>query len=178
MPSKSDELRKLTKRDLTPLAKKFAQLYLSEEFYGNGTRAYIGANKIINNKDTAKETAKTIASRLLRDKKVCDYIASMIDDAGHNENNIDKHRLFNITQFNDLSVKQRAIESFDKIKGRIKKDLPDVNINILNYEQILINAGAISTQNESTHIRDKEELQSIQGEVSEDKDEEEPAYTL
>ncbi len=68
--------------------------------------------------DINMNIARSIASENLTKPNICQYVATMIDDAGLNDNVIDKHLLFNVTQFSDLKAKNSAIDIYNKMKRR------------------------------------------------------------
>jgi hypothetical protein len=105
--------------ELTLKQKRFCELYVSEDFFANGTQSYIKAYGIDISKKGATKTAQVSASRLLSNVIVCQYIASLLDASGLNDAFVDKQRLFLITQNTDLAVKRQALVDYDKVQGRI-----------------------------------------------------------
>lgn len=103
--------------DLTPKQERFCQLFVSEEFFGNGTQSYGEAYDIDLN--SAYNTAKVNASKLLTKTNICDRINELLDQAGLNDNFVDKQMLFMITQNADYAQKMAAIREYNKVKGRI-----------------------------------------------------------
>lgn len=63
--------------------------------------------------------AYVMASQNLRNAKICAYINSKLKEVGYNEANVDLQHAFLINQHGNLPVKLKAIEHFDKKKGRI-----------------------------------------------------------
>ena len=72
--------------------------------------------------------ARSIASENLTKPNICQYIATLIDDAGLNDYVVDKHLLFNISQFDDLRAKNTAIDIYNKMKRRYgNSEIPPIN---------------------------------------------------
>ena len=101
------------KKELTTKQKLFCSYYVSPEFFANWVRAYIEAF------ECEYDTAKNWASRLLKNDYIWLHIASLLDDAGFNDNNVDKQLLFLINQNVDFPSKRSAIAEYNKIKSRI-----------------------------------------------------------
>lgn len=122
---------------LNPNQERFCQLYVSKEFFANGTEAYAEAYDI---KLTAENynSCKTCAWRLLTNVDVCKRINNLLDLSGMNDEYVDKQLLFVITQNADLHAKMKAIDSYNKLKARISdrikhsldEGIKEVNINI------------------------------------------------
>lgn len=105
------------KEDLTPKQERFCQLFVSEEFFGNGTQAYSEAYDV--DLSESYRTAQVNASKLLSNTIICDRINELLDEAGLNDNFVDKQMLFMITQNADYAQKMAAIREYNKVKGRI-----------------------------------------------------------
>lgn len=104
----------------------FCKMYVSEEFFGNGVQAYAKAyNKNLDDKKDYK-AAKNGASRLLSNMDVCTRISELLDEAGLNDNFVDKQLLFVVTQNADFSSKMKAISEYNKLRSRINTTL---NVN-------------------------------------------------
>jgi len=114
---------------LTLLQEKFCQLYTSydNEVFGNGSRSYLKACNTINSKQNGKaidvKVAGVLASRLLKKVNITNKINRLLEEGGFNNENVDKQHLFLINQYTDLKVKMSAIESFNKLKNRIKNKI-------------------------------------------------------
>lgn len=102
---------------LNPKQERFCQLYVSKEFFGNGTESYAEAYDI--DLSTKYKSAQAAASRLLSNVIILDRINELLDDSGLNEQHVDKQHLFLINQNADLAQKMAAIREFNKVKGRI-----------------------------------------------------------
>lgn len=102
---------------LTLKEERFAQLYVSKEFFANGTHAYAEAFGV--DLSTNYNSAKVRASQLLTKANICTRIDELLDDAGLNDNFVDKQLLFLIQQHSDFNPKLGAIREYNKVKGRI-----------------------------------------------------------
>lgn len=118
---------------LTPKQKLFCEMYVSEDFFGNGYAAYCAAY----NKEpaTKKEinSVKASASENLTKPNLLAYINELLDLAGFNDAHADKQLLFLMTQNNDYSAKLGAIREYNKVKDRITKKV-DVNVKGRFYD--------------------------------------------
>jgi len=97
---------------LTEKEKRFCEFFIHP--FMTGTQAVILAGYEI----LDKNTAKVIASENLTKPNICQYITTLIDEAGLNDQVVDKHLLYNVTQYIDLKAKNTAIEIYSKMKGR------------------------------------------------------------
>ncbi len=119
----------------------FCQTYVSKDFFGNGVESYLEVYDIDRSKPNWYKTACVCASKLLSNAKVCARINELLDEAGLNDNFVDKQLLFTITQHNDLGSKMAAIREYNKLKQRvidrsqsevtIYSDLPDDKLDAL-----------------------------------------------
>lgn len=102
---------------LTLKQKLFCQAYV--ETLGNATEAVIKAGYDVSNKDghPNRIIAKSIASENLTKPYICEYIKELLEKSGLNDKNVGLQLNFLINQFNDLSVKARAIEIYYKTTG-------------------------------------------------------------
>lgn len=112
IPSHNEEDAKVD-RGLSAKRKRFCQLYVSEEFYGNGVQSYMKAYGV------DYDTAAVGASRLLKNDKICRYINDLLDEAGLNDQFVDKELLHVITQKVSYQAKMRAIQEYNKLRDRI-----------------------------------------------------------
>ncbi len=102
--------------DLNPKQSLFCELYAtSEEFFGNGVKSYIKAY------DCAYSTAEANASVLLGNTRICEYINSLIELNGFNDQHVDKQLSMMINQHADPRVKIAAIKEYNILKQRITK---------------------------------------------------------
>src|SRR3990167_4547063 len=107
-------------RKLNLKQERFCQLFATqEEFFGNGVASYLKAYNPKREKVNWYKIACTDASRLLSNAKVCARIAELLTTDGFNDENVMKQHLFLINQMDDKSAKNKAIESFYKLKGKI-----------------------------------------------------------
>jgi len=99
-----------------------------KEFFGNGTKSYIEAYNRPNNNEREYRVAQVNASNLLSNPIICERIAELLEyHEGLSDVEVDKQRAYLIRQMENLPVKERAIESYDKVKKRID---PGGNMNI------------------------------------------------
>jgi len=108
-----------TKNELNPKQLRFCQLYVTEEFFGNGVAAYVEAYGIDIKKSGAYHSARTCAHRLLTNVDILKQINSLLDTEGLNDQFVDKQLLLTITQNSDLGAKMAAIREYNKLRARI-----------------------------------------------------------
>lgn len=94
----------------------FCQAYVSEEFYGHGSNAYIAAYGL---DETQYNTAKINASKLLTNANILTRINELLSADGLNDEFVDKQLLHVITQNAEFSSKVAAIREYNKLKQRI-----------------------------------------------------------
>ena len=104
---------------LTAEQKIFCETYVTSEFFCNWVESYIEAYKLDRKKDY--NTAKSNAYKLLTQSKILEYIESLIDYAGLNDQFVDKQLLKLIQQDSEKSVKLWAIKEYNLLKIRIDK---------------------------------------------------------
>jgi phage terminase small subunit len=97
----------------------FCKYFVSKDFYANGVESYAAAYGLDLSNPKNYNTAKVNASKLLTNTNISSYITQMLDDAGLNDNFVDKQLLFVISQHADLNAKMKAIEQYNKLKQRI-----------------------------------------------------------
>lgn len=108
-----------TKSKLTAKQEQFCLLYATtEDFFGNGVRAYAEAFKLDLSKKGKYETAKTNAWRLLTNADILYKINQLLEDRNLNSAFVDKQLYFLIAQSKDYHVKLRAVQEYNKLKGR------------------------------------------------------------
>lgn len=117
MPKKKKE--KSIENELSMRQKRFCELYVSQDFFGNGTQSYIEAYGIDLNKKNAYNTAKVSASENLAKPNIIAYINQLLEDGGLNDSHVDKQLLFVINQHADFPSKVAAIREYNKVRGRI-----------------------------------------------------------
>ena len=141
MDNLPNKRRPRTKREKPPVVSEklthkqelFCKLYTTQEFYGNGVRAYCAANNLDPANPKDYNTAKHYASVLLTNINIIQKINKELDDAGLNDNFVDKQLLFCITQNADLTSKVRAIEQYNKLKQRLI-DKIDARLMVMEYK--------------------------------------------
>lgn len=117
----------------------FCNYFVCQDFFGNGFQSYCAAYR--KEPKTRKEISSvtSMASKLLTNVDICRFITDLLDEAGLNDNFIDKQLLFVATQNENLPAKMSAIKEYNNLKSRIvtkiaqtDKDGNDVQpINIL-----------------------------------------------
>lgn len=108
--------------DLSPNEKYFCELFASDqEFFGNGTRAYIKAFNVNLKIPGAYEVAGQQAYRLLKTFEILAYINHVMEVGDLNDAFVDKQHAFLLIQNADLKTKMQAIKHYDVKKGRIIK---------------------------------------------------------
>lgn len=113
--------KKKEKTKLTPKQEDFCQLYLSQEFYGNGVQTYIEAYNIDLTEPGAYNAAKASASENLTKPNILDRIDELLEEAGLNDQYVDKQLYFLIRQSADLRTKLGALKEYNQLKTRITK---------------------------------------------------------
>lgn len=107
------------KNKLTAKQEQFCLLYATtEDFFGNGVKAYAEAFKLDLSKKGKYETAKTNAWRLLTNADILNRINQLLEDRNLNTAFVDKQLYFLVAQSKDYHVKLRAIQEYNKLKGR------------------------------------------------------------
>lgn len=122
---------------LTLKQKLFCQAYV--ETLGNATEAVIKAGYDVRNKDghPNRIIAKSIASENLTKPYICEYIKELLEKSGLNDKNVGLQLNFLINQFNDLSVKARAIEIYYKTTGAYAPEKYEIkNQSLFSEDQI------------------------------------------
>lgn len=132
----------------------FCEYYL--EFSGNKINALVEAGYDVYIKDrhgnpTDKinySLAKVMASENLTKPSLCSYIALKLEEYGFTDENVEKHHLFLINQFDDLSSKAKGIDMYYKRKNLypnpLRKDLQtpqEIEEAILYIRRILPGPG-------------------------------------
>lgn len=104
----------------------FCLAYLEEK--GCGVEAIIKAGYEVRYKDDKGEyipnaynrkLAAVMAYELLKKPHITSFINTKLEEYGFTDENVDKQSLFLINQYADLKVKKSAIDSYNKLKGRI-----------------------------------------------------------
>lgn len=111
---------------LTPQQELFCRLYASDkEFFGNGVQSYIEAYNIDTNKRGWYNTAKSGAHENLTKPYILERIEEIFEAHGLNDTFVDKQLEKLIVQDADFHAKMKAIQEYNKIKGRVidKKEI-------------------------------------------------------
>jgi len=106
-------------KELNEKQELFCKYFVSKDFYANGVESYAAVYGLDLSNPKNYNTAKVNASKLLTNTNISSYITQMLDDAGLNDNFVDKQLLFVISQHADLNAKMKAIEQYNKLKQRI-----------------------------------------------------------
>lgn len=107
------------KTGLNEQQKKFCDLFMSKDFYGNGIESYaIAYEKDLTN-PREYNSCKAAASKLLTTNNILTYINQLMEEGGLNDAHIDKQLLFIINQNADFGSKIAAIREYNKLKQRI-----------------------------------------------------------
>lgn len=110
---------------LTIKEKLFCEKYL--EFYGTGVQAVFAAGY----KTKDPKVAAAIAYENLKKPHLMAYIDSKLVEYGFNDDNVEKHHLYVMSQYADLPAKNKAIEMFYKLKGKFAPDKHVVKVENL-----------------------------------------------
>lgn len=110
--------KKTWKKELNQNQIAFCQFYVTEEFFCNWTKSYL---KAYPNSDY--NTAKNEASVFLANPYILNYIDSLLEDMGLNDQRVDKELAKLILQDNEMPVKLNAIREYNKLKSRIEEKL-------------------------------------------------------
>lgn len=118
---------------------KFCDLYVnSNEFRGNGLRAYAEAYNLNLAKPGTYNVAKANASLLLSNENILTYLNDIIEANDLNDPFVDSQLHFLIYQNSDLQAKAQGIKIYNDLKNRIEKKLPNTaiqfNINLENSD--------------------------------------------
>ena len=117
---------------------KFCKLYSTTlEYFGNGVKSYAEAYGLDLAQRGSYMTAKSNAHKLLTNTDILKRIDELLDDQKLSENYVDKQLDFLIAQSQELAVKLRAIQEYNKLKNRYKQaesNPKSINVNISNYQ--------------------------------------------
>lgn len=116
---KNNMAKKNLGKQLTAEQKQFCEIYVTSEFFCNGTESYLEVYNIDPIKD--RQTASSNAYKLLSQAKILDYIDSLLDSNGLNDQFVDKQLLKLIQQDSEKNVKLWAIKEYNILKLRIEK---------------------------------------------------------
>lgn len=105
---------------LSPQQERFCNLFASDkEFFGNGVQSYIEAFEINIEKRGAYNSAKANAFNLLTKAYITARINKLFEARGLNDVFVDKQIEKLITQDASYDAKVRAIQEYNKLRGRI-----------------------------------------------------------
>ena len=136
---KVNPVRKNNPHNLSPKMRLFCELFVSEDFFGNGVQAYIQAYNPDRDKPNWYNTARSIASENLTKPSILAYITELIDLSGVNDSNIDKQLLIVLQQNADYSSKVAAIREYNKLKKRIEEKIEHnttINVDTIDYSKL------------------------------------------
>jgi len=108
----------------------FCQLYCSPRFLFNPRGAYVESF------GCSREAANSSAYRLMSDPRVLARIEEYLALGGFTQQSVDLAHLENLKQSEDLGVRQRAIEHFNKLRGRIVEKTESTHLH-LNLASLL-----------------------------------------
>lgn len=98
---------------------KFCHLYASQkEYFGNGVLSYMDAYSCVN-----YQTAVRCASRLLKNVHICLFINELLAELVLNDTVVDREIAMLIIQGDDLGIKVKAIQEYNKIKSRVNQNV-------------------------------------------------------
>ena len=132
---KNKETEKKPRR-LTLQQEQFCKIFVSADFFGNGTQSYIEAYGIDTTRKGAYDCARASASELLTKVNINAKITELIDRAGLNDHNVDKQLLVAIQQNAEFGSKVSAIREYNKLKARIKNDDSDPIRVVVEIKQV------------------------------------------
>ena len=129
-PSAEKPMGKLTVKE-----ELFCQSYV--ELLGNGTQAAVAAFDIDMEKKNWQNTAASIAKEYLRKPHLLARVRELLNLAHMNDESVDAEVAFCLRQNEDLNVKMKAAEMYNKLGGRYQKDneqkRANINIDGINY---------------------------------------------
>jgi len=127
---------KLSKTVLSENEKLFVELYFtqSSDTFGNGTQSIIealGEKEFINSRGILSyDNAARRAHDWLRLTKIYEAGNKLIESQGFNDSSVDSQHSFVINQSAELGTKLRAIDIYNKLKGRYEIDNKQRELNV------------------------------------------------
>lgn len=119
----------------------FCQYFTSPtEFFGNGVQSYASAYNVDLNSKSGYNSAKSSATRALKNPKILRRINALIEESGLNDVNVDKQLYLLVAQNADYKAKLGGIREYNKLKQRITDKVehtikpPVTAINIMAAE--------------------------------------------
>lgn len=141
MAKTPDTMDTLKQYDLSLEQEMFCQYFTSPtEFFGNGVQSYASAYNVDLNTKSGYNSAKSSATRALKNPKILRRINDLLEAAGLNDVNIDKQLYLLVNQNADFKAKLGAIKEYNKLKQRITDKVehtikpPVTKINIFAAE--------------------------------------------
>ena len=114
--------------------RRFCLLYTSDrEFFANGTASYAAAYGFDLTKKGAYDVCGVSAFDTLKKPKIKAYQSKLLDASGLSDIFVDKELVKLITQDMDFGAKIRAINEYNRLKGRHTKNL---NLNVKGRIQV------------------------------------------
>lgn len=114
--------------ELTEKQKLFVELYMDP--FTSAVQAVVDAGYDVYTKkgNVNINMANSIASENLRKPNMCQYITKLLGEAGLTDEVVDKHLLYNITQYQSLDAKNKAIDIYNRMMGRYAPERHQVSI--------------------------------------------------
>ena len=112
---------------LTKRQKLFCYHFLTPNI--SGTEAAVRAGYATKKGKVNYVLAATVASENLRKPNVCAFITLRFKDLGITDELAEKHHLYTLTQYDNLSAKNKAIEMYYRKKGLFAPDKIEHSIN-------------------------------------------------
>lgn len=103
---------------LNPKEIKFCEYYASQEFFCSGVKSYQKAYP-----DASYDTAKNEASVFLTKPYILEYIDSLLEEMGLNDQRADKELAKMMIQDEDKPSKMKALDMYYKISARMERGL-------------------------------------------------------
>lgn len=105
-----------------------------------------------------REYATTYAGKIKRHPVVTARIRELLEMKGFNDNDVDGEHLKVIKQDKDLSNKMRGIQEYNRLKGRGAQQGATVNVNIINFQDVLRqrdnNTVSVRSQHQTVSVGD------------------------
>ncbi len=122
---------------LTPAQESFAQAYtaLGTDTFCNAYQSLIATRKWNGGENGARTYAATIRNHPV----VASRIKELLAFQGFQDDDIDLEHLKVIKQDKDFTNKMRAIQEYNRLKGRGAQQGQILNVNIINFADVLNN---------------------------------------
>lgn len=152
MAKTPDKMNVLKDYELSLEQEMFCQYFTSPtEFFGNGVQSYASAYNVDLNTKSGYNSAKSSATRALKNPRILRRINDLLEAAGLNDVNIDKQLYLLVNQNADFKAKLGAIKEYNKLKQRITDKVehtikpPVTKINIFAAEDDFIETNEHNT---------------------------------